>query len=88
MRKSLIIFPPPYIVKKKKLHFRKCLKTVLNKFEGEDFKNDPHFSKFTVFMDFLHFYTIFKTCKVCTPNSTLKIYFFAIYIITKFKVLK
>ena len=26
--KPLIIFPPPYIVKKNKLHFRKCLKTV------------------------------------------------------------
>ena len=43
---------------------------------------------FTVFMDILHFCTVFKTWKVCTPNCTLKINFFAIHIITTFKVLK
>ena len=46
------------------------------------------FPNFTVFRDFLHFCTVFKTWKVGTINSTLKIYFFAIYIIEKFKVLK
>ena len=33
------------------------------------------FQNFTVFRDFFHFWTVLKKCKVCKPNSTLKIIF-------------
>ena len=36
------------------------------------------FQNFTVFRNFFAFLHSFKTWKVCKPNSTLKIYFFAI----------
>ena len=46
------------------------------------------FRNFTVFRDFLHFCTDFKTWKVSTPYSTLTIFLFSKHIITKFKVLE
>ena len=58
--KILNYFSTPLHSKKNKIHFCKCLKTVL-KFEGEEVENDLHFQNFTVFSDFLHFCTVFKT---------------------------
>ena len=51
VQKSVIIFPPPYIVK---LHFCKCLKSVLTNLRVRNLKKTIIFQNFTVFRDFLH----------------------------------
>ena len=66
LRKFSNTFPPPYIlvVQKNKLHFLKCLNTVLNSFEGGESENNHNFSKFHSFLSFFAFLHLKKNEKL------------------------